>query len=139
MSPVAFEDFVEIHGLLARYGHVIDEAVTTGRWDALDEIFTSDIIFDARPAGYDVMSGIETVREVWSTGKVKHPRGHHATNVIITGIDGDLVSVASKGISVFVGDSGTGEVSSVIYRDELRRQANGWRIARRESIRLFPA
>ena len=139
MRHIAFEDFVDIHHLLARYGHVIDEAVTVGRWGGLEEIFTTDIIFDARPAGYDLMSGIDVVREAWSTGMVKHPRGHHATNVMITGIDGDLASVTSKGISVFVGDSGTGEVSSVIYRDELRRQANGWRIARRESIRLFPA
>jgi ketosteroid isomerase-like protein len=139
MTQIPLDEWVSIQQLIARYGHVLDAAVRDEEWSRLEEIFTSDIVFDARPAGYGLMSGIDVVRNAWSTGRVRHPRAHHATNVVIETLDGDTATATSKGISVFLDDSGTGQVSSVVYRDVLRREGAGWRIARREAHRLLLA
>jgi hypothetical protein len=132
-------DVLAIQDLIARYGHVLDASVEDGQWERLGEIFTEDVVFDARPAGFGLMSGMSEVRGAWSApGQVRHPRGHHSTNIVIESIVGDTARAVSKGISVFPDAGGSGRVSSVLYRDNLRRVNGTWYFARREAIRLRP-
>jgi hypothetical protein len=40
-------DVIEVHQLLALYGHIVDDA----RWDRFEELFTSDAVLDYTAAG----------------------------------------------------------------------------------------
>ena len=58
------------------------------------------------------------------------PLGHHVTNIVIVGQDGDGVRARSKALAVMAdGASGT-----AVYEDVLRRGAQGWRISRRRVL-----
>jgi hypothetical protein len=123
-----------IERLIAEYGHLLDEK----RWDDLDTIFLEDAIFDATESGYFEIRGIADIRRHWDGPDVRHPIGHHATNVLVTLASDDEATVKSKGISVFAENDGYGPVSSVVYKDIVRRTPAGWRIAVREAIRRIP-
>ncbi len=56
-----------------------------------------------------------------------NPVAHHVTNVVITSVEDDLVTVESKGLMLL----GNGTVGSVRHVDTLRRHNGGWRISRR--------
>lgn len=115
-------DTLSIHQLLALYGHVVDER----DWDRMDDLFTADLVFDASDFGSEVAYGIAALRHVWETTD-QHPLAHHATNIVISqGPDG-VVHVLSKGIGI----GAKGRAGSVVYRDIVRKEADGWRIARR--------
>ena len=49
------------------------------------------------------------------------------TNVVITSVEDDLVTVESKGLMLL----GNGTIGSVRHVDTLRRHNGGWRISRR--------
>jgi hypothetical protein len=55
----------------------------------------------------------------------RHPLAHHATNILIEVVDGEI-TVLSKGIGMY-----RDLVGSTVYRDRLRKTPQGWRIARR--------
>lgn len=114
------EDRLDIHELIALYGHLID----AGGFDELGEIFTEDAVFDL--AGFDGsrFEGLPAIIRMMKDSE-QHPLGHHASNVVVR--PGDPVQVLSKGIGVGHG----GRVGSVVYRDSLRRTEQGWRISER--------
>jgi hypothetical protein len=120
------DDVMAIHDLLARYGHVIDER----RWHELDLIFTDDATFDATDFGVPVMTSLEEIRASWSSDLEQHPLAHHATNIVVKEADG-VVRAESKGLGVLR----DGRVATLVYRDELRRTAAGWRMSRRVATR----
>lgn len=115
-------DILAIHQLLGLYGHIIDER----EWDRMDELFTPDVVFDARDFNNDVVRGIPALRRIWETTD-QHPLAHHATNIVVTQDADGTTRVLSKGIGV----GRKGKVGSVTYRDIVRREAGGWRIAHR--------
>lgn len=130
---LSFEDRIAIHELMGLYGIVIDER----EWARVDELFTSDVIYDMSELGFGVIEGAAAVREFWSSNEHLHPVAHHATNVVVSpGADADTATVISKGLGV----GRKGRVGSVTYRDIVRRTAQGWRIARRHArLRIPPA
>ena len=110
-----------IHDVLAMYGHLID-----GRaWDRMHEIFTEDFVF--RSATGAVYLSREELLAFWTSDSVRHPDGHHTSNVVLTLVDNDTVDALSKGL--YVQPNGT--VSTAVYRDVLRRTSDGWRLAAR--------
>lgn len=118
--PLSLEDRLDIHDLIALYGHLID-----GRQFArLDEIFTADAVFDL--GGFDGtrFEGLAAIVQMMNDSE-QHPLGHHATNVLVQA--GEPVTVLSKGIGVGNG----GRVGSVVYRDTLQKTEAGWRISER--------
>ncbi len=118
---LALEDRLDIHELIALYGHLIDAR----SFDRLGEIFTEDAVFDL--AGFDgsCFEGLADITRMMEASQ-QHPLAHHATNVVIQ--PGAVVRVLSKGLGVGHG----GRVGSVVYRDTLRRTDQGWRICRRD-------
>ena len=122
---LSLEDRLDIHELIARYGHLVDER----HFEQLGDIFTNSATFellgfDATPGDTSRYEGLPDIIQMMQQSE-QHPLAHHATNVIVE--PGDPVRVLSKGIGVGHG----GRVGSVVYRDTLRRTDKGWRISAR--------
>jgi len=119
-------DFIAIHNLMGRYGHIMDEcSMAGGPWDRLGEIFTVDATFDVRPLGGPLLSSLEELKAAW--GAAIHPWGHHVTNLVIESLGPDSATCDSK-IIIILPD---GRASTGVYRDRLERTADGWRITHR--------
>jgi 3-phenylpropionate/cinnamic acid dioxygenase small subunit len=118
-------DRLAIHELLGLYGHLIDDR----RWDELGRVFTDDAVYDATDFGMPVTSSLAELVAEWTSeaGLRRHPLAHHATNVVVEAIEGDVARVRSKGVGIGAG----GRVGSVTYVDVVVRTAAGWRLANR--------
>jgi hypothetical protein len=110
-----------IHELINLRGHLVDE----GNFDRLAELFTEDVVYDVTALGGGRLLGPAAVAEAARAMGEKNPLSHHVTNVVVTRLTGDRATAVSKGLAV-LSDGGTG---SVLYRDELIRTRQGWRIA----------
>jgi ketosteroid isomerase-like protein len=117
-------DIREILAIINLYGHVIDER----QWSRMEELFTPDVVFDMTSFGPEVIHGLEALRTCFRDLD-GHPLAHHATNILID-VDGCDAVVQSKGISLR-----HGEMGSTVYRDQFRKNADGWRIAHRIAIK----
>jgi hypothetical protein len=129
---VGIEDRLDIHELLALYGHLIDDR----RWDELDRVFTADAVYDGTDFGMPVTHSLAELLAEWTSeaGLSRHPVAHHATNVVLADRDDGTVLVRSKGIGVGPG----GRVGSVTYADEAVRTDAGWRLRSRTVTLLRP-
>lgn len=105
-------------------GHVFDD----GRLDEIDAVFTSDVVYDMSTLGMPVITGIEGAREAAQQMGAHGPIAHFVTNIVIVSEDGDEATVDSKGL-MLMADGMTN--AAVVNHDVLRREAGGWRIARR--------
>ncbi len=115
------EDTLAIHDVMARYGHVVDDA----DWERLADVFTTDGVFDLDALGMGVAAGIDQLRSCFA--RLDHPLAHHTTNVVVEPTGATTARVRSKFLVVFDdGRAGSGE-----YHDEVARSPGGWRIARR--------
>lgn len=112
-------DILAIHELLALYGHIIDER----EWQRVDELFTSNAVYDMTAFGLGRVVGAEAIRKLWSRPDAAHPLAHHATNIVVSEDADGTVRVLSKGLGV----GPNGRVGSVVYRDVVERTAAGWR------------
>jgi hypothetical protein len=114
-----------LHELLHLYGHLVDDRA----WDALDQVFTADVVYDASDFGMPVTRSLAELVAEWTSdeGLRRHPLAHHATNIVVTEDPRGTVRVRSKGIGVGAG----GRVGSVTYDDVAVRTAAGWRLAAR--------
>ena len=119
-------DRIRIHELIGLHGHLMDE----GQFDRLDEILTSDVVYDVSALGGGQLAGIAAVAQAGRSLGEANPLGHHVTNVVVLDIDGDRAWVRSKGLAVM----SSGAAGSVVYDDELRRTDQGWRIAVRRVL-----
>jgi 3-phenylpropionate/cinnamic acid dioxygenase small subunit len=120
--PLDATDLIEIHMLLALYGHILDER----DWSALDQVFTEDIVYDATDFGLGVMRGIPAIVESWREPFDGHPLGHYTTNVVITQDADGTVRVRSKHLGPRVGS-----VTLMTYTDVVRKTPDGWRLCER--------
>jgi ketosteroid isomerase-like protein len=122
------DDIVAIHQLVALHGHLVD----AGELQRLDELFTSDAIYDVTALGQSTLHGIDAFRaasEAFADDE-RNPVAHHVTNIIVTeGVDGGA-TVRSKGIGVLH----DGRAGSVTYNDRVTRTPDGWRIAARQVL-----
>jgi hypothetical protein len=120
---VNVSDRLAIHELLGLHGHLMD----AGEFDRLGELFTPDVVYDLSAYGAGELHGPEAIAAAGRALGDGNPVGHHVTNIVVReDADGTVLAV-SKGIGVLA-DGSTG---SVVYADELRNTAGGWRIARR--------
>ncbi len=118
------DDRWNIAETLSLVGHVFDD----GRLDEIDTVFTSDVVYDMSALGMPVINGIEGAREAARQMGAHGPIAHFVTNVVIASEDGDEVAVDSKGLMLMA--NGTTN-AAVVNHDVLRREPDGWRIARR--------
>ena len=117
------EDTLEIQAVVVRYGFMIDDR----DWDALDQIFTEDAVVDYRlndpPTGVGPIVGrdelLHQLRDVLS-----HPYQHMLVSHVIDDVSDDEVVVRSKALLPIPGD----RIADILYRDEVVRTPDGWRI-----------
>lgn len=120
------DDRFAINDTLSLHGHILDG----GHLGRLEEIFTSDVVYDMSAVGMGLFEGIETVRGAAQQLEARGvgPVAHHVTNVVVTDEgSGDAVHVESKGFMVMH----DGAIESVTHLDTLLRQDGAWRISRR--------
>jgi len=123
-------DRLALHELLHLYGHLVDDR----DWDSLDQIFTADVVYDARDFDMPVTHSLSELVTEWSSeeGLHRHPLAHHATNIVVLEDADGTIRVRSKGIGVGAG----GRVGSVTYDDVAVRTETGWRLtSRRATLR----
>jgi 3-phenylpropionate/cinnamic acid dioxygenase small subunit len=128
MLDITAEDRLAIHDVIALHGHVADDR----DWDRLGDLFTDDAVLDLEDFGYGTLHGLEAIKDLsrGSQDDKGQPLGHHATNIIVVGQDGEGVRARSKAVAVMAdGTSGT-----AVYEDTLRQGDHGWRIIRRKVV-----
>lgn len=114
-------DHVEIHQVLADYGHVVDEH----DWERADQVFTPDVTFDPG-SGQPVLHGIA---DIVATFTGRNTYAHHTTNIVLTENPDGTVAAHSKLVCFpnerppFTGD----------YYDTLVHTRAGWRLASRQA------
>jgi len=120
-------DRAEIHDLLVRYSNAIDDR----EFERLRDCFTADAV--ATYNGQQLAPGVEAIIEYVSVlrrlRETMHVIGHSLIEV-----DGDRATADTALVAYLV--DATGEHETVIvrglrYRDQLVREAAGWRIRRR--------
>lgn len=123
-------DRLALHELLHLYGHLVDDRA----WEALDQVFTPDVAYDACDFGMPITRSLAELVTEWTSeeGLRRHPLAHHATNIVVLEDPDGTVRVRSKGIGVGAG----GRVGSVVYDDVAVRTDAGWRLtSRRVTLR----
>jgi 3-phenylpropionate/cinnamic acid dioxygenase small subunit len=84
-STVRAEDVVEIHQLLAEYGHVVDAR----DWQRFRELFVADAHLDYTRAGaVEVFHDVDSITSWFE--KANHPSAHHVVNIFVYEQDGEM-------------------------------------------------
>jgi 3-phenylpropionate/cinnamic acid dioxygenase small subunit len=121
-------DILAIHDVLARYGHIVDDA----DWPRLSDVFTLDGVFDLEAIGRGSAAGLPELQACFAG--LDHPLAHHTTNVTIEPVDGGRGRVRSKYLVV----TDDGRARSGEYHDDVVLTAQGWRIERRTVVPRRP-
>jgi len=128
MLDITAADRLAIHETIALHGHVADDR----DWDRWGELYTDDLVLDLEDFGGGTLHGLAALRDLAhaSQDDPGQPLGHHVTNIVIAGQEGDSVLARSKGLAVMA----DGTSGSVVYEDTLRRETDGWRICHRKIL-----
>ena len=94
MLDITAEDRLAIHDVIALHGHVADDR----DWNRLGDLFTDDAVLDLEDFGYGTLHGLQAIRDLsrGSQDDKGQPLGHHATNIIVVGQDGEGVRARSR-------------------------------------------
>ncbi len=114
-------DRLELHELPGRYGDAIDDRA----WDRLDDIFTSDGVFDLTDLGGPRCEGLAAIKEFMDV-HAEHPRTHLMTNIYV-----DETSTPVQLRFRIIALLGGGKVGTASYYDEVVRTPAGWRVSHR--------
>ncbi|KAB2349723.1 nuclear transport factor 2 family protein [Actinomadura rudentiformis] len=118
------DDRTAITELISMHGHLCD----SGELDRLDELFTSDVVYDVSEFGQEPLLGVAACAATGRALGELNPVGHHVTNVVLTEAAEGRVHALSKGIGV----NADGTTGSVTYEDTVLRTPQGWRISHRK-------
>jgi hypothetical protein len=120
MKPT-MNDIIGINQVLSLWGHVLDRR----EWDRFSEVLTEDAFYDCSIFGFEPVTGIESIREIFKQDG--HAKAHHTTNTYVQEGAGTEFNVESKGLGLLA----DGRVASVTFVDVLRSTPAGWRLASR--------
>ena len=115
-------DRLAIHELVSLHGHLAD----TRQSEDLAQLLTPEASYDVTAYGLGIVQGLPALIELFSSAPGDQPVGHHVTNVIVTADPhgDDRAKVLSKGLSVMA----DGTAGTVVYKDDVVRTTDGWRI-----------
>lgn len=120
------EDRAAVSELLSLHGHICDD----GELGRLDELFTTDVVYDVTDFGQAPLNGVTAIRAAALALGESNPVGHHVTNVVLTQLPDGQVHARSKGIGIMA----DGTCASVTYEDTLVHGDQGWRISYRKVL-----
>ncbi len=130
MDPTTAGDVVEIIGVTSRYCFAID----AHDWQTLRrEVFCEDATFDFGPS-LGVRDGVERIIEVISGALGPLDGSQHIVGSHVVDVEGDTARCRCYFHAQHIrrdADGGPHVIVAGTYSDELRRSADGWRIARR--------
>lgn len=120
-------DIIQIHQLLALYGHVGDMPPSDEKRELQREVFTTDAVLDMTPIGFGRVEGLEAIAGFGSVARSqeRQARAHLMTNVYAYEEDG-VTRVRSK-FAIPMGDLWCGGD----YEDVVVKEPGGWRIRER--------
>lgn len=116
------EDILQIHAMLADYGHIVDDH----DWDRADEAFADDFVFDRSAFGIPDLHGIE---DIVQTFLGRNMYAHFTGNITLSVNEDGSVSGHSK----FIGFPNEGPPVTGDYHDTIVRTPAGWRLQRRRA------
>lgn len=114
-------DRLALHELPGRYGDAIDDRA----WDRLDDIFTTDAVFDLTDLGAPRCEGLAAIKQ-FMDHEAQHPRTHLMTNIYV-----DETLTGAQLRFRIVALLGEGRVGSASYYDEVVKTPAGWRVSHR--------
>jgi len=114
-------DRLALHELPGRYGDAIDDRA----WDRLDEVFTSDAVFDLSDLGAPRCEGLAAIKRFMDE-EAEHPRTHLMTNIYVDETDGG-VQLRFRIVALL----GGGKVGTASYYDDVVKTPAGWRVQHR--------
>jgi 3-phenylpropionate/cinnamic acid dioxygenase small subunit len=120
------EDRMGITEMLVRYAHLVDDR----DWNALRDLFTVDAVFDLTSYGLPSRVGIEAVMDFFMTAQ--HPSQHYSENIDFASEECPI-EVRSKWLVAYP----RGRLAGGDYVDQVRSEANRWRLASRTVIRRW--
>jgi ketosteroid isomerase-like protein len=126
----ALLDRAAVTEVLHRYAWTLDAKDYAG----LREVFADDAV--ARYGDRDWMEGGDAI-VAWIAGHGREQAAqHHHVSVYLVELDGDVATALSyvTARNHSAADAGAVAISYGSYRDELRREAGGWRITRRQMV-----
>lgn len=115
------QDAMEIHQVLADYGHVVDDH----DWDRAHEVFAEDFVFDRGNGGPD----LHGIADIVANFKGRNMYGHITTNTTLTEDDDGTTRAHSK----FIAFPNEGPPVTGDYHDELVHTTAGWRLRHRRA------
>jgi len=129
------EDLQQLTNLLQMYGILTDQ----GRADELAALFTDDAVWDGDEFGFGAATGAPAIAAL-VTGHVDpaQPMAHLPGPPLLNRVSADEV----HGVCWCMAARWTGSAMAPVlyfhYEDVFRRDAQGWRFARRRLRRRFP-
>ena len=122
------QDRLAISETLALHAYIVDE----NQLDRMDELFTSDAVYDMTLSGFGSFEGIDSIGAAAAAmNENGHaPLAHFVTNIIAAGSGEDEAAVQSKGLMIMA----DGSIHAVTYQDTFRVDDGAWRISRRVVI-----
>lgn len=124
MPPLGTADLLEIHGLLARFGHAFD----SGDAEGMARVLTTDAVVEGVVGPGYTIRGLAAAQAFTRDRRVDTP--DHGTVAVLAFVDADgVVRARSRYIAPLV----DGGVHSGDFFDILRRTPDGWRLAYRIS------
>lgn len=131
-------DIEAIRALVHRYALLLDTATS----DGIEEVFTSDAVFDAAAIDLPVLTGREAIRGFWhAIFDLTTHTAHTATNHIIVVAEDDDPEIATGTHYLraeMIYKDGSTTLVTVLNTDTYRRTGDGWRIAHRLVRPLLP-
>ena len=136
LPPQDVADRLAIDGLLSRYAWAIDDK----DWDALATVFTEDAHIDYTSAG-GIAGDRDTVVAWLAETLAGFPMTQHMVTTRDISLDGDRATARSMVYNPMGLPDGDGGLrifyTGGVYRDRLRRTADGWRIEERVEEALW--
>ncbi len=114
-------DRLELHELPGRYGDAIDDR----DWDRLDQIFTTDAVFDLTDLGAPRLEGLDAIKR-YMAEDADHPRTHTMTNIYVD--ETDQGAKLRFRILALLPERRVGTAS---YYDDVVKTPEGWRVQNR--------
>ena len=120
------QDHIEITRLMYRYARCADYKDYAG----FGEVFCEDAVFEYLG---EPVSGLAAIRDMMLALEKYSVTQHRVSNVLYD-VDKDTAAGETYCLAAHLREDEAGTVSiemGIVYRDELRRMEQGWRIARR--------
>ncbi len=114
-------DRLELHELPGRYGDAIDDR----DWDRLDQIFTTDAVFDLTDLGAPRLEGLDAIKR-YMAEDADHPRTHTMTNIYV-----DETAQGAKLRFRILALLPERRVGTASYYDDVIKTPEGWRVQNR--------